>query len=55
MDKLAYFFREVELLRRENDILRRDEGERRRGMVLIGEKIKLMNQPVLRGRGSDDV
>jgi hypothetical protein len=45
-EKLHWFFKEVELLRRENEIIRRDEEERRKGMLLLGDKIRLLNQPV---------
>jgi hypothetical protein len=48
LDHLAYFFRDVELLRKENELIKRDELERRRSMLLLAEKLKLMNQPVLR-------
>jgi hypothetical protein len=48
LDHLAYFFRDVELLRKENELIKRDELERRKSMLLLGEKLKLMNQPVLR-------
>ena len=48
IDRLAYYFRESELAKEENAILKRDESERRKSMVLLAEKIKLMNQPVAR-------
>jgi hypothetical protein len=48
LDHLAYFFRDVELLRKENELIKRDELERRKSMLLLAEKLKLMNQPVLR-------
>jgi len=48
---LHYFFKEIEFLRHENTILRREEEERKRSMWLLGEKIKLLNQPVERGGG----
>jgi len=44
IDRLAHYFRETELIRKENEIIKRDELERRQSMVLLGEKIKLMNQ-----------
>ena len=47
LDRLAYYFRMVEMLKRENQILKKDARERRRTMVLLGEKIKLINQPVV--------
>lgn len=50
IDRLAYYFREAELAKEENNILKRDESERRKNMVLLAEKIKLMNQPVVRGK-----
>ena len=46
IDRLAYYFREAELAKEENKILKRDESERRKSMVLLAEKIRLMNQPV---------
>jgi hypothetical protein len=49
IDRLAYYFRETELMRRELEIIKQDEAERRKSMLLIAEKIKLMNQPVVRG------
>jgi len=48
IDRLAYYFREAELAKKENEILKRDESERRKSMLLMAEKIKLMNQPVER-------
>ena len=48
IDKLALYFRETEILRIANHTIRRDEEERRREMVLMGERIKLMNQQVAR-------
>jgi hypothetical protein len=48
LDHLGYFFREIELLRKENDLIKRDELERRKEMLLFAERMKLMNQPVLR-------
>ena len=48
IDRLAYYFREAELAKEENKILKRDESERRKSMVLLAEKIRLMNQPVAR-------
>lgn len=47
-EQLLFFFKEVEFLRHENTILRREEEERKRTMWLLGEKIKLLNQPVER-------
>lgn len=47
-EQLAHYFRQMEHLKQELDILKKDEKARRRQMVLIGEKIKLMNQPVAR-------
>jgi hypothetical protein len=49
IDRLAYYFREAELAKKENEILKRDESERRKSMLLLAEKIELMNQPVARG------
>jgi len=49
IDRLAYYFRETDLMRKELEIIKRDEVERRKSMLLIAEKIKLMNQPVARG------
>src|SRR5277367_6548111 len=49
IDRLAYYFRETDLMRRELEIVKRDEAERRKSMLLTAEKIKLMNQPVARG------
>lgn len=46
VEKLSWYFRETELLRLENHSLREDEEERRREMVLMGERIVLMNQQV---------
>ena len=51
IDRLAHYFRETELIRKENEIIRRDELERRQSMVLLGEKIKLMNQQVGPAKG----
>lgn len=48
LEHLGYIFRELELLRRENELIKRDEMERRKTMLLLADKIKLMNQPVLR-------
>jgi hypothetical protein len=48
VDHLAYFFRDIESLRKENELIKRDELERRKSMLLLAEKLKLMNQPVLR-------
>jgi hypothetical protein len=48
LDHLAYFFRDIESLRKENELIKRDELERRKSMLLLAEKLKLMNQPVLR-------
>lgn len=39
VERLAYYFRETELIRQENEVIRRDELERRKSMVLLGEKI----------------
>lgn len=50
IDRLAYYFREAELAKEENKIIKRDESERRKSMVLLAEKIRLMNQPVVRGK-----
>jgi len=47
-EQLAHYFRQMEHLKQELDILKKDEKARRHQMVLIGEKIKLMNQPVVR-------
>ena len=49
VDRLAYYFRETDLMRRELEIIKRDEAERRKSMLLTAEKIKLMNQPMARG------
>ena len=54
IDRLAYYFREAELAKKENEILKRDESERRKSMMLMAEKIKLMNQPVSRSCASGD-
>jgi hypothetical protein len=51
-DQVGYFCRQFELLRRENELLKRDEKERRRSMLLMADKIKLMNQPVVHGQKS---
>jgi hypothetical protein len=45
LDRLAFFFRHVEHLKKENDLLKREEAERRKSMLLMAEKIRLMNQP----------
>ena len=52
IDRLAYYFRTSELAVKENEILIRDEAERRKAMLLMAEKIKLMNQPLPRGPNS---
>ena len=49
IDRLAYYFRETDLMRKELQIIKRDEAERRKSMLLMAEKIKLMNQPTSRG------
>jgi len=49
VDRLAYYFRESDLMRKELQIIKRDEAERRKSMLLMAEKIKLMNEPVVRG------
>jgi hypothetical protein len=46
IDKLAHYFKESEILRLQNDAIRKEEEERRREMVLVGKKIQLMNQQV---------
>ena len=48
IDRLAYYFRETDLMRKELQIIKRDEAERRKSMLLMAEKIKLMNQPCSR-------
>ena len=52
IDRLAYYFREAEFAKKENEILKLDETERRKSMMLMAEKIKLMNQPVARSSAS---
>jgi hypothetical protein len=52
IDRLAYYFKKAEFVKKENEILKNDERERRKSMVLMAEKLKLMNQPVSRGSGN---
>lgn len=47
-DQVHWFFKKFEFLK-EIEIIGTDEEERRKAMVLLGEKIKLLNQPVKRG------
>ena len=54
MDRLAYYFRETDLMRKELEIIKRDEAERRKSMLLMAEKIKLMNQPIVRRTADAD-
>ena len=48
IDRVGHFFHEVELLRKENEQIKREEAERRGTMLLIAEKIMLLNQGVQR-------
>ena len=62
-DKVEWFFTEVEflrkeimeveLLRKENDRIRREEADRRKQTGLLGEKIMLLNRPIKRGFATD--